>query len=149
MQDFLRVYSGIAYIIRAQGREYSSFLRQNCYRVFIYIVTVFLYTQPKSVFIHSIHRVIHKSTGEKWRNIAVSPEVIHIIHRFSTVVIHGANHVDILVDIPFCRFLAVYIYDECAYLYTFVHVRRENHEGYGLFCPRNPHLRKLSLVTKM
>ncbi len=42
------------------------------------MVTELQYAQPKRLFIHSIHRVIHNSTGEKWRNIGV----FHGFHRF-------------------------------------------------------------------
>ena len=46
-----------------------------------------LYTS-KGMFIHSFHRVIHKSTGKKGGKIADLQWVIHIVHRLSTVVIH-------------------------------------------------------------
>ena len=49
-----------------------------CMFIFLY------YAQPKTVFIHTFHRVIHSFSREKWRKNALSTGFIHIIHRFST-----------------------------------------------------------------
>ncbi len=62
---------------------FAAGVTRGCLCMFIFR----LYAQPKTLFIHSIHRVIHKNQGKKWRNIAVSTGVIHIIHRFSTTFI--------------------------------------------------------------
>lgn len=50
------------------------------------------YTQPKRLFIHSVHRVIHRANVEEWRISAVFHGVIHNIHSFSTAVIHCGLH---------------------------------------------------------
>lgn len=57
----------------------------------LFIFTFSAYAQPKTLFIHSFHRVIHMSGGEKWRNIAVFTGVVHIVHRLSTFLIPNVN----------------------------------------------------------
>lgn len=54
----------------------------------IFMDAPWVYAQPKTVFIHKIHRVIHSAMRRKCRRIAVFGPLIHIIHRLSTGVIH-------------------------------------------------------------
>lgn len=66
------------------------------------------YAQPKSLFIHNVHRIIHKSTGEKPRKIADFTRFIHIIHRLSTDFVHNPRAVNMSVDMQKTRFFDAY-----------------------------------------
>ena len=58
------------------------------------------------------------------------------------------DHVDIHVDISFCRIFVVYTCDIFAYLFITMYVRHPFHEKSGLIHPRISQFRKLSFLTK-
>lgn len=92
------VYNPLHRKTPGKGRRFSPFpcviVRLEC----LFTRKSITYAQPKSLFIHNVHRIIHKFTGEKPRKIADFTRFIHIIHRLSTDFVHNSCVVNIAVD---------------------------------------------------
>ena len=115
----------------------------------LYIFINVAYAQPKSCFIHSVHRVIHSSSRQNPRKIADFRGIIPTIHSLSTTLIryaficgYSCGHSQ--VHIP-----PVYVPVFFAYLCMFVHVRGACFASSGGLKCRISQPRKLSTVTKM
>ena len=115
----------------------------------LFIFTICPYAQPKTLFIHRIHRVIHSFSSGKCRNYAVSSEIIHIIHRLSTTLIPSGFSCGYSCGYPFRQFPACL---QMCHSCIFMHVRACS---CGNCCfirsaprPKTP-IPKVSKVTKM
>ena len=120
-----------------------SFIRAIC------SLSVSVYAQPKTVFIHSVHRVIHNSNLKNPRKIADFRGIIPIIHSLSTTLIRYAFICGYSCGHSPVHISPVYAPGFFAYLCMFVHVRGACFASSGGLKCRISQPRKLSTVTKM